>query len=246
MVYTDPNGDVLFAWAFVRGLVDAIKHGDISRMDPTLRGTAPNNSIRIWGGLFKTDENKDFGERCLEFISRFTWQAPQTALGYGTAQFTSIFRDVKSVDYYGGATVIESRRSDWGAITLGNFITGQRGIEADPSHWLFQHEYGHYIQSQRIGLGYLIDVGLSSLRSAKKGENNSSYEHHDFWTEQDANNRAYRYFSTHIDGYTDWKFWKNPIYAAPKHKPYKVTQWSLARYDFLFTPVNLLSILRDE
>jgi hypothetical protein len=107
---------------------------------------------------------------------------------------------------------------------------GQRDIQADPNNWLFQHEYGHYLQSQEMGLSYLFRVGLPSLMSAS--------EHtglHDFRRfEQDANRRAFLYFNEHVPGFYQteeqhkanqlggiergWNFHKNPFDVYGKGK----------------------------
>jgi len=104
----------------------------------------------------------------------------------------------------------------WGAFTLGNYITGDRSIEADPSNSLFQHEYGHYLQSQNWGPLYIQKIALPSLYYAL-GPGSGNYP-----TEIDANNRAFRYFSKNEDGFTTkndengswsskWNFSDNPV-----------------------------------
>ena len=34
------------------------------------------------------------------------------------------------------------------------------------------HEYGHYIDSQHLGLSYLTQIGIPSARSAKNSKHN--------------------------------------------------------------------------
>ena len=76
-------------------------------------------------------------------------------------------------------------------------------IRDSPSNSLFQHEYGHYLQSQKYGLLYYPEFGLPSLTSARN---------HDYYpTEQDANARAYEYFNRNVNGYSRWDFIRNPI-----------------------------------
>jgi hypothetical protein len=132
------------------------------------------------------------------------------------------------VSYYDGAAAVESYSSNWGAFTLGNYINGERGLNADPNNSLFQHEYGHYLQSQAMGWAYLSRVGIPSLMSASKSDGM-----HDFQPfEQDANRRAFMYFNEKVEGfYTSheqyieqrdnrsyingtskgWNFYKNPL-----------------------------------
>lgn len=165
------------------------------------------------GGLFVSDPNKSFGGRLWETISRFSYQLPQTIGGFASAQATNTYGfggGVESVRYLYGATVIKTR-GRWGAIAQGSFVIGDNRIEANPHNWLFQHEYGHYIQSQSMGWAYYSRVGIPSSRSTGI---------HDFHpVEQDANRRAFLYFHKNIEGFYDvnpddnkgWNFFKNPL-----------------------------------
>lgn len=230
-MYTDPSGELF--WSIITGVVDFVSTALFKGgLDPTSKSARQNawrdfdptaswsNTNKAWGidmGLFKTDPNKSFGGRVWELISRFTWQAPQTALGYTGTGIHNLFGGVRSVDYYGGATVVESYSRNWGAITLGSYINGSRGIAADPNNGLFQHEYGHYIQSQTSGWFYLSKYGIPSALS-KSGTDHSLHP-----AEQDANIRAFKYFNKHIDGYTGWDFdptWGNPINGYDPSLPY--------------------------
>lgn len=210
--------------------------------DPSAEWSPTNKAWKIDMGLFKTDPNKNFWGRSWELISRFTWQASQTALGYAGTGIHNLLGGVRSVDYYGGATVVESYSENWGAITLGSYINGSRGIEADPNDRLFQHEYGHYIQSQTSGLFYLSKYGIPSLLS-KSGTDHSLHP-----AEQDANIRAFKYFNKHIDGYTGWNHnprWGNPINGYDQSLPYNDPanqealengRLRLSWYDYLLGP----------
>ncbi len=212
--YTDPSGDFFLATLFT-GVVDFVctalfKGGlDITSpgamkdawkdFDPTASWSKTNKAFKIEKGLYQTDPNKGFWDRTKELVSRFTTQLPQTLLGFTVSEVHNIFGGVKSVDYYGGATVVESYAKDWGAFTLGNYINGSRyyeswdgvhGIKADPRNSLFQHEYGHYLQSQAHGPYYLLIDAFPSLLSAAMNK----YGHEVFYTEIDANRRAFQYF----------------------------------------------------
>ena len=67
------------------------------------------------------------------------------------------------------------------------------------------HEYGHYLQSQEYGLGYLFSVGVPSLISAmnSKRMNEPPFSTHSLsWMERSANRKAKEYFG---DNYgVDW------------------------------------------
>lgn len=153
-------------------------------------------------------------------LSRFTWEMPQSFLGYLTGSISNTLYAVKNVAYYGGATVI-TYKGKFGAFTLGSFINGGRNLHAVPDNALFQHEYGHYLQSQSSGLFYMYRYGIPGLIDAA-----SKSKHRKFVTEQDANIRAFKYFHKHapefdigkING-TDWKFSINPIVGYDNSKP---------------------------
>lgn len=150
------------------------------------------NDLKIWGGLFNTDNNKTFGGQVWELVSRFTWQAKQTVIGFFVAQTMNTLHlagGVQDVDYLHGATIISTGK-DWTAFTLSNYIMGGNRLVANNGNELFQHEYGHYIQSQSYGPLYLSKVGIPSLFS----KNTSLSPHHNNPTEQDANIRAFKYF----------------------------------------------------
>lgn len=126
---------------------------------------------------------------------------------------------MESVDYAYGATVVKTKNEGWGAIAQGSYIVGDNSIEADANNSLFQHEYGHYLQSQSMAHAYYPRVGIPSAFSTGN---------HDFHpVEQDANRRAFKYFNSNVDGfylsYQDylnqigsentigWNFIRNPL-----------------------------------
>ncbi len=166
-------------------------------------------AFKIDMGLFKGNFK--------QIISRFTWEYPQTFLGHIAGSIQNTCYGVKSVSYYDGATAIEYYKEDWGAFTLGSFINGERGLQADPNNSLFQHEYGHYLQSQEMGWAYISRVAIPSLMSAKKDNDNHDYQPF----EQDANRRAFLYFNKHVKGFyktynerkenRGWNFYNNPL-----------------------------------
>jgi hypothetical protein len=221
LIYTDPTGE--FFWTIITGVVDFVSTGLFKGgLDPTSKSarqnawrdfdpaaswSPTNKAWKIDMGLFKIDPNKNFWGRSWELISRFTWQAPQTALGYWGSGVHNLLGGVKSVDYYVGATVVESYSEGWGGITLGSYINGSRGIAADPNNRLFQHEYGHYIQSQTSGLFYLSKYGIPSALS-KNGTDHSLHP-----AEHDANVRAFKYFNKYIGNYSGW--YHDPYYGNP-------------------------------
>lgn len=203
--YTDKNGE--FFGTIISALVDGIKniftHGvNINNYD----WNRTSNAWKIDMGLFKGN----FGQ----IFNRFTWESPQTFIGWATISFHNIFGGVKSVSYYNEATVVETYSRDWGAFTLGSFITGEREITNKPNDYLFQHEYGHVLQSHYAGLLYLPKYAIPSLTS--KGNHNL------FWTETDANVRALTFFTSNDKNFKTWHFEEkfNPIPGYDPSKPF--------------------------
>ncbi len=72
---------------------------------------------------------------------------------------------------------------------------------------LYMHEYGHYIQSQKLGFSYLFKVGIPSLKSFNKDPDN----HHNQSYEVNANIEAYNYFKKKTN-YIEWDFEQHPLH----------------------------------
>lgn len=191
---------------------------------------AAKNDLRIWGGLFVTNRSNTFGKRTLELGSRLTYQIPQTLIGLFYAHFeNTITQNTYSVCYFGGATVLQGNRDlmfDQGgpAVTLGSYIIANHRCIADPDNSVFQHEYGHYLQSKKMGWAYLGVVGIPSLRSLN-GHYDRFFDRHDSHpAEQDANRRAFIYFNQD-------KFFQNDTnYSAPSSLTNK--GWDFRRNPF--------------
>ncbi len=219
VLMSDPGGDfpVLSGLVgFVRGMFmgrERWHEGAGTRVGNALREAwkSEKQAWQILGGLFASDPNKSLEGRVWEVVSRFTWQLPQTVFGYLWSSSLNVVGKVRDVKYMHGATVVMGK-GWWGGMTLGSFITGDRELEADVNNSLFQHEYGHYLQSQDLGLSYLPIYGLSSFLSAWLSK--SSKEHMFNWTEQDANIRAKMYFDS-IYGYNyTWDAERNFILCS--------------------------------
>lgn len=164
--------------------------------DPSAPWSKTNKAWQIEKGLIKTDPNKTPLGRTWELISRFTWQAPQTMIGWHTSGAYNFVGGVESVQHANGATVIESKKDNWGAFTLGNFIIGENGIHAGFEDHLFVHEYGHYLQSQKWGVFYLPAIGIPSIQSAALdgGSIIDIGDHRERWFEAGASRNAGEYF----------------------------------------------------
>ncbi len=222
LIYSDKSGEFFVIDDWIIGGIKGLFNGEGFLKSANRHAW---NSIRIWGGLFISDPNKKPLERTWEVVSRFTWQSPQTATGFFGSHGTNILGHVNKVDYAYGTTVLQtnSSPSNFGALTLGNYIIGNRDIEADANNEWFQHEYGHYLQSQEMGLGYLPRVAIPSLMSAGMKDQNHDYQPF----EQDANRRAFLYFNKNVEGFYQtmeqydynhnnevskgWNFYENPL-----------------------------------
>jgi len=208
--YSDPSGHLFlvddFVIGFVKGFVRNTDYPFTGAWNGALKDT--KNSFKIWGGLFRGDAG--------QIASRFTLELPQTVLGFGAAHATNTLFNVNKVEYWGGATVIQRNDSNGGAFVLGSYINGGKTIEADPNNSLFQHEYGHYLQSQAAGWGYLSRYAIPSFIDDIKNNRN---DHMLSSIEQDANARAFTYFNENVAGFYDtnpldangWDFGYNPI-----------------------------------
>lgn len=227
--YTDPTGNTW--WSHFTGWLDEHNIGETllgyahphagpamiigaltrNEWDLTKRGTTFNNNSRIFLGLFETD-TKQAGWGW-QIVSRFTWEGIQTSMGYTAAEFTNLFKDVKAVDYWRGATTVQTR-GQWGGITLGSYIIGDEDLEANPFTPLFQHEYGHLLQSRASGWSYIPRFGIPSLFDRYNGT--KYQDHHKNPVEIDANARALLYFTKNVNGFTydSWDFGAHEFYDA--------------------------------
>ena len=223
LVYTDPDGEFLIIDDFILGFFKGL----ISGRNPLKEGwNQAANSAKIYAGLFAWDESYsgkgDVWRDIWQVASRLTWEGPQTGMGFLFAQASNTLGNIESVDYYGGSTVLQSRYDNlfYGlggpAMTMGSYIIGSNEISADANNWLFQHEYGHYLQSQASGPAYIIRYAAPSLFSAKP------YVYSP--VEQDANIRAIQYFHKRNGSSLDWQFGSNPIGRPGKN-------WAMSDYD---------------
>ena len=164
------------------------------------------NAAKICRGLFLTDPKRSFWGRVWQLFSRFTWELPQTLVGWLYTFGRALVGQVDRVDALGGITFATKTTKTPGCmgVSLGTFVElwdghwlndGDKGLVL--ANQLCMHEFGHTADSQRFGPLYLLVIGLPSLISAMgKGDHNV------FWTEIRANRHAKRYFAKHYD--VDW------------------------------------------
>ena len=116
--YNDPSGEWLILSAvsgLIRGAVKLISgHGQwYSPFYNAYKNVA--NDVKIKWGLFKGSPK--------QILSRFTWELPQTILGYEYSNYRLVVSDIDKVRYFDGATyVINQSKSTTNGVTLGSFI----------------------------------------------------------------------------------------------------------------------------
>lgn len=157
-------------------------------------------AAQITRGLFLTDAKRTVGGRMWQLFSRFTWELPQTLLGWLYSVGRALTGQIDRLDVLGGITFATKSGCSFGmGVSLGTFVdlwagSWMRG-EGEGfvlGNQICMHEFGHTIDSQRFGWAYLPIIGLPSLLSAfGKGDHNV------FWTELRANGHAKRYFGKH-------------------------------------------------
>jgi len=229
--YTDPSGESIlgvgmdFFIGFVKGFFKSIGTGRTMIGNAFHRGWHEAiNGGKIDAGLFAWDQaysgKGDVWRDLWQVISIFTWELPQTIVGYTSSHFVNNFGKVNQVDFFAGATVLQTK-GEWGAITLGSYIIGDRDIDAQIGNPLIMHEYGHYIQSRKSGWIYFSKYGMPSILSP----NDKPHKLH--WTETDANLRSFEYLSRYY-GVTRFDF---SIGA-------RSSDWQEGRYPLAINKVN--------
>ena len=101
-----------------------------------------------------------------------------------------MFYDVE-VSYYHEATIVNRKDMSvdgWG-MTLGSYIN-----TLNVSDDLIRHEYGHVIQSQKIGPLYIPLIGIPSFIGCGV-EDISNHDHDYEWYETWANKLSYEYLT---------------------------------------------------
>ena len=179
MSYTAPSGDLFFfslftcVWDFFdtalfKGGLDITSPGAMKDawkdFDPTASWSKTNKSFQMSVNVYRADPNLGFWGQANEILKRLV--NPLTYVGDIVNQIHNLCGGVKSVDFYGGATLVESYASNFGAFTIGNFINAQRGTKADPTDKYFQHEFGHYLFNRTTDPVSGIVCSLISLGSA--------------------------------------------------------------------------------
>ena len=226
--YTYDNLDRLSSYTVNGGVVSDVFYNLFikSNQDGGWDWSRTQNGWKIDIGLLETDPNKSGWGRFWEVASRFTWQLPQTTMGYLLCSTANSLGMVNNVTYGYGMTVVDSDLN-YGAATLGNYSIGSTGYTADWRNHLFVHEYGHYIQSQQHGPLYLVTVGVPSVQSAiLSNVSHGKINHHERWFEADASYKGSDYFDKYFGSGKEGYIADSPFYfdknsfANKYHSPY--------------------------
>ncbi|MFC3974841.1 hypothetical protein ACFOUP_00490 [Belliella kenyensis] len=155
-------------------------------IDPTRKESPTNNAWNIDKGLLTGDLR--------QIVSKLTWELPQTLIGNLGSHGLNIAGFVNEVNHFKGATVLDTNLSG-GAFSLGSYLIGPNGFKPDFRDHLFVHEFGHYLQSQRMGPLYLPFVALPSVTDFYLVDKLFKVNLHSTrWNEANASKLAANYF----------------------------------------------------
>jgi len=179
--FTDPDGEVVVS--FLRGFVGGLFSKDIGAVQNGVRFA--KQTIDIYSSVFQGS----FGRT----LSRFTLELPQQALGLALANTTKFFGGIESISQSNGATLIETKLPNLGGFTLGNIIQVQR--DTDVLDNLFQHEFGHVLQSRHSGPIFLGPAIISFISASIDRFNLlPQYDHENMGIEKGADRLADDFF----------------------------------------------------
>lgn len=196
--YTDPSGD-FFGFTIFNVVTDFLlnigSNGfNISEYD----WSRTVNSWKIDMGMFKGD----FGQ----VVNKWTWGVVNSLVGNLTSQLFNTCGQVDGVTDMDGMIALSGAIGGSSACTIGHYSLGPKGYKATWKDNLFVHEYGHYIQTQRMGMFMFPVVAIPSLFSAAHITSEVG-EHQYRWFEQDASATAAHYFDRHygsgVEGYSE-------------------------------------------
>lgn len=190
ILYSDSKGDIAIIDDFIIGYAKGLLMRDISAINMAKKQV--KNSALLWSGLLTTDRNKSFVYRGLTIISRLTWEAPQTFLGFLSAHVINTVGNINVENNKGGTYIQIGRRKTWGALTIGSYMFGDSKFLS--TQGLKEHEFGHVLQSRIVGPTYLLVIGASSIiRAGIWKIFNSKKSYHSYYTERWANILSRRY-----------------------------------------------------
>ena len=155
------------------------------------------NVAKITRGLFLTDPHRSTWSRMWQLFSRFTWELPQTLVGWLYSVGRAFAGQIDRVETLGGITFATKSGCNYSmGVSLGTFVDLWAGswMHGEGEAYILgnqicMHEFGHTADSRLFGWAYLPFIGLPSLLSAF-----GKSDHNIFWTELRANSHAKKYF----------------------------------------------------
>jgi RHS repeat-associated protein len=146
--------------------------------------------------LFRVDSRKSFAGKAWQLTSRFTLEYLQTRMAMDFYNIYNNLGMIESIEGYHGSSNVRLKNSD-SAMGIGNYMFVGDGFDGvgimNPFTGLFDidiamHEFGHNLQSPRLGPLWLPVIGIPSLSHniiwKLFGQNWSYYS---FYTERWAN-----------------------------------------------------------
>ena len=190
--YVDPNGESPLDWIF-NGVYELVKnvanHGfNVSQYD----WHRTVNAFKIDMGMFKGNFT--------QILNKWTWGLPNSIIGNVGAHIGNNLGWVHSVSNMEGMLAISMTRlfDTDAAATIGHYSFGPRDYKATWKDHMFVHEYGHYIQSQKLGPYFMIAIGVPSLISATNIlQSFGAPKHYERWFEVNASKLGAEYFDNH-------------------------------------------------
>lgn len=190
MKYTDENGEFFLLTGIIaigNTISNVFRHG-LNFSQYTWNATV--NSFKLDLGMFKGN--------VFQVLNKWTWGFVNSVVGYTVAQTLNVLGQIKYITDLDGMLAISGPMySNKGkAFTIAHYSFGPRHYKADWRDHLFVHEYGHYMQAQRMGIGFVYIVGIPSLLSAAQ-ITTGDMTHSERWFEVDASTLGAKHFDKH-------------------------------------------------
>ena len=191
MKYTDESGEFFLLTGIIaigNTISNVFRHG-LNFSQYTWNATV--NSFKLDLGMFKGN--------VFQVLNKWTWGFVNSVVGYTVAQTLNVLGQIKYITDLDGMLAISGPMySNKGkAFTIAHYSFGPRHYKADWRDHLFVHEYGHYMQAQRMGIGFVYIVGIPSLLSAAQITTTGDMTHSERWFEVDASTLGAKHFDKH-------------------------------------------------
>ncbi len=187
--YTDQDGQ-LFLFTIFNAITDLFgnvaEHGfNVSQYN----WKRTKNSWKIDIGMFKGNFK--------QILNKWTYGGFVSFVGSLVSEIYNTLGIVDRVTDLDGMLALSGATGGNSAMTIGHYSLGPDNYVADWRDHLFVHEYGHYIQAQRMGSLYFPIVAIPSLLSAWKTSKWSGTQHGYRWFEVNASKLGAEYFDKH-------------------------------------------------